>query len=143
MLDQIKDQVNTRRILCIDGGGIKGVLPAAFLKTLEEDLEQPIGSYFDLIVGTSTGGILAIGLGLGLSANEILEFYKTSGPVIFGQKADPSAPQSWLARKIKGFRNVRRFIEPKHDADILAGKLKKVLKNTLIGDSKTRLVIPA
>ena len=51
-----------RRILSIDGGGIKGTQPAAFLAGLEEDLDEPIGRYFDLIAGTSTGGILAIGL---------------------------------------------------------------------------------
>ena len=53
-----------RRILSIDGGGIKGTQPAAFLAGLEEDLDEPIGRYFDLIAGTSTGGILAIGLAL-------------------------------------------------------------------------------
>ncbi|MGB0083753.1 MAG: patatin-like phospholipase family protein, partial [Rhodomicrobiaceae bacterium] len=52
-----------RRILSIDGGGIRGVFPAAFLARLEEYLDHPIGWYFDLIAGTSTGGIIAIGLG--------------------------------------------------------------------------------
>jgi len=45
-----------RRILTIDGGGIKGVFfPAAFLATLEDELGGPIADYFDLIAGTSTG----------------------------------------------------------------------------------------
>src|SRR4051812_28360760 len=52
------------RILSLDGGGIRGVFPAALLARLEEHLEHPIGRYFDLIAGTSTGGIIAIGLGL-------------------------------------------------------------------------------
>jgi predicted acylesterase/phospholipase RssA len=56
------------RILSLDGGGIRGTFPAAFLARLEERLEHPIGSYFDLIAGTLTGGIIAIGLGLGLRA---------------------------------------------------------------------------
>jgi patatin-like phospholipase/acyl hydrolase len=47
------------RILSLDGGGIRGVFPAAFLAKLEEHLDAPIGSYFDLIAGTSTGGIIA------------------------------------------------------------------------------------
>ncbi|MCY4005295.1 MAG: patatin-like phospholipase family protein [Rhodobacteraceae bacterium] len=51
-----------KRILCIDGGGIKGTQSAAFLTGLEEDLDQPFGRYFDLIAGTSTGGILVIDL---------------------------------------------------------------------------------
>jgi patatin-like phospholipase/acyl hydrolase len=62
-----------RRILCIDGGGILGTFPAAFLAGLEQHLEgRSIGSYFDLIAGTSTGGIIAIGLAMGLRASELL-----------------------------------------------------------------------
>ena len=56
------DKPPIRRILSIDGGGIMGTQPASFLTSLEEDLDRPIGEYFDLIAGTSTGGILAIGL---------------------------------------------------------------------------------
>ncbi len=48
------------RILSLDGGGIKGTFPASFLAFLEERLNNPIGNYFDLIAGTSTGGILAL-----------------------------------------------------------------------------------
>jgi len=53
-----------RRILCIDGGGIHGTFPAALLAELEQHLDNPIASYFDLIAGTSTGGIIAIALSL-------------------------------------------------------------------------------
>ena len=65
-----------RRILTIDGGGIKGTFPAAFLARLEEELGSPITDYFDLIAGTSTGGILAIGLGMGMSARHLLRFFE-------------------------------------------------------------------
>lgn len=74
-----------KRILTIDGGGIRGTFPAAFLANLEQDLEQPIGRYFDLIAGTSTGGIIAIGLALGLRAADILRLYEEEGPAIFSQ----------------------------------------------------------
>ena len=73
-----------KRILAIDGGGIKGVFPTSVLATLEDSTGENIANYFDLIVGTSTGGIIALGLGLGLSAKEILAFYEESGPLIFG-----------------------------------------------------------
>jgi patatin-like phospholipase/acyl hydrolase len=53
-----------KRILAIDGGGIKGTFPASFLATVEDTIEDNIANYFDLIVGTSTGGIIALGLGL-------------------------------------------------------------------------------
>ena len=75
-----------KRILAIDGGGIRGVFPAAFLASLEERCERPIGEYFDLIAGTSTGGIIAIGLALGLPAKDILDLYEQKGPAIFAQE---------------------------------------------------------
>jgi len=74
------------KVLSLDGGGIRGVFPAAFLARLEDRIGQPIGSYFDLIVGTSTGGIIAIGLGLGLSARDILQLYEEQGRAIFDQE---------------------------------------------------------
>lgn len=52
------------QILALDGGGIKGIFSAAFLAKIEEDLEIKVVDHFDLIVGTSTGGIIALGLGL-------------------------------------------------------------------------------
>ena len=71
------------RILALDGGGIKGAFTAAALTTLEETLGVPVTSQFDLIAGTSTGGILALGLGLGLRPRDMLEFYRKRGPVVF------------------------------------------------------------
>ena len=80
-----------RRILSIDGGGILGTFPAAFLAEMEKDLDHPIGSYFDLIAGTSTGGILAIGLAMGIPASSLLDLYEKPGPEIFGENLGPLA----------------------------------------------------
>ena len=117
-----------RKILALDGGGIKGVFAAAFLSTIEQNANVRIADYFDLIVGTSTGGIIALGLGLGYSATEILGFYETFGNEIF-----PTSRLGWL----------RRFIGPKYDAEPLRRALSKQFQNRLLGESKTRLVIPA
>lgn len=86
------------RILSIDGGGIKGVFPAAFLAELEKSLREPIYRYFDLVAGTSTGGIIALGLGLGLTAKAITTFYKNYGPSIFPDafRTLPIVPSSFL-----------------------------------------------
>ncbi len=127
-----------RRILCIDGGGILGTFPAAFLAELEQHLEHPIGSYFDLIAGTSTGGILGIALSLGLPASEILDLYEKRGPEIFGQ--DHGALISLILRKIRGFRQLYRR---KYDSDALRSVLKEVLGTRRIGEARTRLVVPA
>ena len=128
-----------KRILCIDGGGIRGTFPAAVLARLEQDLSEPIGSYFDLIAGTSTGGIIAIGLGLGIPAQEILEVYETRGPMIFSQ-----ARKDWVGKVGRKWRTARSFVwGHKYPSDELQSALKDVLGDSRIGDSRTRLLIPA
>src|SRR6266567_1551712 len=73
------------RILSIDGGGIRGIFPAAVLAGLERRYTggNSIVSYFDLVAGTSTGGILALGLGAGYAAADLLNLYVTRGNEIF------------------------------------------------------------
>ena len=128
-----------KRILTIDGGGIRGTFPAAFLANLEKDLEHPIGRYFDLISGTSTGGIIAIGLALGLTAGEILKLYEEKGPAIFAQ-TQPGI-SGWLSRH---FRNGKwLFWGPKYSADPLRTALVEVLGERRLSDAQTRLMIPA
>jgi hypothetical protein len=67
------------RILSLDGGGIKGVFTAAVLASFEADTKLKIIDHFDLIAGTSTGGMLAIGLAMGLTAEELLNFCRERG----------------------------------------------------------------
>ena len=58
------------QILSLIGGGIRGAFAASLLKELEQKLGRPVAESFDLIAGTSTGGIIAAGLALGLSAEQ-------------------------------------------------------------------------
>ncbi|PXX30398.1 CBASS cGAMP-activated phospholipase [Arenibacter sp. ARW7G5Y1] len=75
------------KILSIDGGGMKGVFPAKFLTSIEEEIgEGQIHKHFDLICGTSTGGIIALALSLGIPAKEILNLYQKNANTIFGKK---------------------------------------------------------
>ncbi|CAN1510703.1 COG3621 Patatin [Sphingomonadaceae bacterium] len=133
------------RILTIDGGGIRGVLPATFLCEIEEQLGKKVVDYFDLIVGTSTGGIIALGLGLGLSAREIADFYVDKGPHIFGDEVLRSPTIiSNLNRLMKNTSKVfRHAFSVKHDVSRLRNALTEVLQDRTLGESKTRLVIPA
>ncbi|RBP18069.1 hypothetical protein DFR50_10111 [Roseiarcus fermentans] len=138
MASKITDARPTYRILSIDGGGIRGVFPAAFLARIEEHLKRPIGSYFDLIAGTSTGGIIAIGLGLGLPARELLRLYEEKGPAIFAQDAD--AVENWFRRR---WLNLMHWFTTKHSSEPLKVALTEVLGEKRLGESRTRLVIPA
>lgn len=117
-----------RRILTIDGGGIKGVFPAAFLAEIEDRIGQPIADYFDLIAGTSTGGIIAIGLGLGLTAGELLQHYKEFGAAIF-----PSRATSGL----------RRLVRAKYSLAPLREAIDDAFGDRLLGHSHKRLLVPA
>lgn len=120
------------RILSLDGGGIKGAFTASALATLEEDTGRAAVEHFDLITGTSTGGIIAIGLGLGLSARTICEFYAREGGTIF--------PGTSLAQRVKGA--MRQMFGPKHSHEVLRGALMGVFGERKFGESKCRLVIP-
>ena len=71
------------QILSLDGGGYRGLFSAAVLAAFEEDLGRPVVEHFDLVTGTSTGGIIALALGAGLSPRQVIEFYETHGSRIF------------------------------------------------------------
>lgn len=120
------------RILSLDGGGIKGAFSASVLATFEEEAGVAAVDHFDLITGTSTGGILAIGLGLGIPAREILNFYEQKGQEIF--------PGTSLVERASGF--LRQFIKPKHSHESLRAKLTEVFKDRKFGESRCRIVIP-
>ena len=118
------------RILSIDGGGIKGIFPATFLASLEESLAEPISQYFDLIAGTSTGGIIALALGLGLAPAEIQSMYVENGKNIF------PGSQKWVNR-------LRHYFAAKYSSDPLEACLRDTLGEKLLGDSQKRLIIPS
>lgn len=71
------------QILSLDGGGAKGVFTAAVLAGFEEDLGHSVVDHFDLIVGTSTGGLIALALGAGMDPREIVSFYLREAPTYF------------------------------------------------------------
>jgi predicted acylesterase/phospholipase RssA len=75
--------MKTARILSIDGGGIRGLIPAAILKSWEHTLGKPISECFHMLSGTSTGGILATGLATKMPAAKLVDFYQSQGPSIF------------------------------------------------------------
>jgi patatin-like phospholipase/acyl hydrolase len=116
------------QILSLDGGGIKGLFSAAVLAFLEEDHGLHIADYFDLIVGTSTGGIIALALGMEMRPREIVEFYVHKGLEIFA------------ANRLSG---IKRFFRSKYDSDGLENALKDCFGEKRLADSIKRLVIPS
>lgn len=121
------------KILTLDGGGLRGVFSATLLAAFEDRVRQPLHSFFDLIVGTSTGGIIALGLGAGLPARDLLSFYVSKGPSIF-----PS--EKWPRRLV---RLVSSLVNPKHSLAQLDTVLLDVFGDRTLGDLNTRVVIPA
>ena len=86
--------MSTFRILCIDGGGIRGIIPAVILAEIERRTGQPISELFDLIAGTSTGGILTLALVKPdpdkkdrpqHTAEDVIRLYETKGRRIFSR----------------------------------------------------------
>ena len=125
------------RILSIDGGGIRGVFPATLLGELERRHTggRPIGKYFDLVAGTSTGGILA--LAAGLTAGELQDLYVRRGPEIF-----PRLVGGWLGRVIGWLTWPWYLGNACYDRKALREILGETLGDRTIGDAKVRLCVP-
>ncbi len=105
-----------KRILALDGGGIRGALTLGFLERLERIIREKennkdllLCDYFDLIGGTSTGAIIAAGLSIGKTAGEIKNLYLSIGEKIFGQK------NHWYINPIKWYKASYSF-EPLENA---------------------------
>jgi hypothetical protein len=126
------------RILCLDGGGVLGTFSIAFLAAIEAELGRSIGTYFDLIAGTSTGGILAIALGMGLKASDVLELYQQHGADILG--SDDTTITLRGFRRGGGLRWGRR---KRKGADKLRTVLREALGKKRLSEAGTRLLIPA
>jgi patatin-like phospholipase/acyl hydrolase len=118
-------------VLSIDGGGVRGIFAAAVLASLERDTGTRITDHFDLVVGTSTGGIIALGLGAGMSPEEILALYLDNADSIF-----PAWRRSILARPLS-------LVRAKYKADGLRRVVQQVFGDTLMCESTVPLVIPS
>lgn len=122
------------KLLSIDGGGIRGLLPALVLAEIEKRHlgGDTIGQHFDMIAGTSTGGIIALGLGRGLSAREIASFYIDRGETVF-------PPGNLLTRPL---RQAFGWVGITHDRRVLEAELRRILGHETFGASQVPLCIP-
>jgi hypothetical protein len=136
LFEHLSPDTGAKRILALDGGGVKGLLTLGMLKPLEDELRRRAGGsasfrlsdYYDLIGGTSTGAIIATGLALGLSVDELIDHYQRLGPDVFGKTAGDGV-----------------FLQAKFDSQRLRRALTPVLSTKTMGSEelKTGLAIHA
>jgi patatin-like phospholipase/acyl hydrolase len=122
-----------RKILALDGGGIRGVLTLEILLELENQLKAELkakddfrlSDYFDYIGGTSTGAIIAAGLSIGMSVKELLDFYVQKGEAMFDK--------AFLLTRVKNFYNEGSLMQELKatfgdgDINLASGKFKSLL----------------
>lgn len=121
--------VRPARIAILEGGGMRGCITAHFLLELERRAGCPLWQMFDLIVGTSTGGILAALIVSDVPAGQMVDFYKTDGPKIF---------------KRSHLRTLKTFFSStgsKYDNEALIKCLKARISIT-VGEAKTNFMVP-
>ena len=125
-------EMSTRpfRILALDGGGIMGAFTASVLATIEAATGQRTWEHFDLITGTSTGGLIALALGMGNDAARICQMYSEHGHLIF-----PRDRFWWdgILRQLRG---------PKFSTAPLRGAIGELLQDATLDAAKVCLAIP-
>lgn len=123
-----KEKKGPRKLLALDGGGIRGVLTLEVLARIEAELQNRLGrddtfvlaDYFDYVAGTSTGAVIATCLSLGMRIDEIRNFYVSSGPAMFDKA-----------------RLIKRYYRNKFHDQKLKAKLQDVIaKRTLEPEAK-------
>ena len=124
------------RVLSIDGGGIRGVIPAAVLTEIERRTDRPAAELFDLIAGTSTGGIIALGLtapGDGGAprwrAADLLDLYRSEGAHIFSRSV-------W-----QRIRTAEGVLDEKYPADGLEAALQSYFGDARLRDALAPVLV--
>jgi len=119
-----------RSVLSIDGGGIRGIIPALVLNYLEEQSKKPISELFDLCVGTSSGGIIALGLAQAdesgkpkYTAHDLSDFFEKSGAKIFQRTV-------W-----RNIRSAGGVLDERYSARPLEAALRKYYSDTPLGNT--------
>jgi predicted acylesterase/phospholipase RssA len=126
MSRNVESQEAVFRILALDGGGIRGIFTASFLSTIENLTLRRVGEHFDLIVGTSTGGIIALAVAFEIPARRILDLYLERGVEIFGRP-----------------RRLGVLFRPKYGNSVLARSLRDLFGERSINDARIPVCIPS
>ena len=119
-----REQEPSFRVLALDGGGIRGLFTASFLSTLEELGGGRIGEHFDLIVGTSSGGIIALALSYGIPARVVFDFFLHKGRQVFTRP-----------------RRLGMLLRPKYDNRFLSATLKDFFGARVLDEATTPVCV--
>src|ERR671919_2369579 len=121
------------RVLSIDGGGIRGLIPALVLADIERRAGRRVSDLFDLIAGTSTGGIIACAVCAPdpMRAEEVAAIYEEEGPAIFDRSV-------W-----QRIRSAEGLLDEKYDSGPLDRALERFLADKRLAESKPDLLVPA
>jgi predicted acylesterase/phospholipase RssA len=121
------------KVLSIDGGGIRGIIPALVLAEIERRSGRPAAQTFDLIAGTSTGGLLACALAKpdALPAEQLVALYEDEGPKIFSRSV------------FQRIRSAEGLIDEKYDARALEEVLDRYLDTARLRDATTDIIVTA
>lgn len=136
------------RILSLDGGGVRGAFTAAFLAQVERKLGKPVGEYFDLIAGTSTGGIIATALALGEPAAAVEAMYEKHAEAIFSRPSERALPLwarllgPFIRKRMRGVDEAW-LLGTKYEPHHLRRALTEVLGDRTLEQAKRRLLVPA
>jgi uncharacterized protein len=124
-------------VLSLSGGGFLGLYTVSVLAGLEEAAGKPIARHFDLLAGTSVGGIIALGLAAQVPASKIKAAFEDNGGRIFSDRAAP-------VTRIQILWDLVRYVsKPKYQADALRRTITELVgPDTRIGDLKHRVIVP-
>ncbi|MFZ1257585.1 MAG: patatin-like phospholipase family protein [Saprospiraceae bacterium] len=133
--EKLDATTGTKRILSLDGGGVRGILTLGFLEKIEkilqeryEDKDLRLSDYYDLIGGTSTGAIIAAGLSIGLKVSEIIKLYEELGEVVFGKLNYSLIPRDWTS--------FRAIFKSTYSSENLEKQLQNTFGSIEIGDAQ-------
>jgi patatin-like phospholipase/acyl hydrolase len=131
------DPGKTVRVLSLAGGGFLGLYTAFVLEGLEARLGQPLGRRFDLIAGTSIGGLLALALAYEVPMARLVRLFVERGPEVFSSRALPDGAMSRLLDLS------RSVLGPKYSGEPLRQALQAELGDKRLADALHRVVVPA
>jgi|TARA_B110000971_G_scaffold193834_1_gene207022 patatin-like phospholipase/acyl hydrolase len=125
------------RVLSIDGGGMRGIIPATYLETMENISGLGVSELFDVMVGTSTGAILSVGLTVAneknkpkYKASDFVKLYQNMGSVIFHKKHSM-------------FKVLDGIFRPSYDPNGYEKLLEEYFGETTISEALTEIVVPS